>query len=221
VTTIRNVRSSDRQVRVAVGDGHTLYREGAVATLTASGYVDVVAEAADGPAALGAITAHQPEVALLDQDLPGLDGLAVAHEVRRAGLDTQVVILAMFADCGAVHQALQEGATGYLSKVSLYADLVDAVLDAANGRTVVPPELGFAPVPEADERGPGESTTLTGRERQVLCAVAAGKPVPLIARQLLLPPTSVRHQVQHACAKLGVSDKAAAVAEAARRGLLG
>jgi two-component system nitrate/nitrite response regulator NarL len=215
------MRSSDRQVQVAVGDGNTLYREGAVATLTASGYVDVVAEVADGPAALCAIRAHQPEVALLDQELPGLDGLAVAHEVQRAGLDTQVIILATFADSGAVHKALDEGVTGYLSKVSLYGDLVDAVLDAANGRTVVPPELGFEPVPEAGERAPGQSTTLTERERQVLCAMAAGKPVPLIARQLFLPPTSVQHQVRHACVKLGVADKAAAVAEATRRGLLG
>ncbi len=216
------MRSSDRLVRVVVGDGHILYREGAVATLIASGFVDVLAEAEDGPSTLAAIRAYRPDVALLDEDLDGMGGLAVARQVQRDGMDTQLLILASFADADTVHRALQEGASGYLSKISLYADIVDAVLDVASGHTVVPPELRMEPIPEpVDDFGFGEPLGLTERERKVLTAIAAGQPVPTIARQLSLAPTGVQTQVRHACAKLGVPDRAAAVAEAARRGLLG
>lgn len=220
--TIHIMRSSDRLVRVVVGDGHTLYREGAVATLAASGFVDIMAEAEDGPSTLEAIRTHRPDVALLDEDLDGLGGLAVARQVQREELDTQLLILASFSEADTVRRALQEGVGGYLSKISLYADIVDAVLDVASGHTVVPPELRLQPTPLSErDFGFGEPLGLTARERKVLTAIAAGQPVPSIARQLALAPTGVQTQVRHACAKLGVPDRAAAVAEAARRGLLG
>ena len=123
------------KVRVLVADDHPLYREGVVRALVGSGQVEVVAETDDGRAALGEIRTQQPDVALLDYKLPGLDGVAVAHAVTRDGLSTRVLLLSAFADSGLVYQALQTGAAGYLPKEARREEIVDSVLTCARGET--------------------------------------------------------------------------------------
>jgi two-component system nitrate/nitrite response regulator NarL len=135
------VTNSKKKVRVVVADDHPLYREGVVRALTASGQVEVVAEAGDGRTALAEIQEHSPEVALLDYKLPDLDGVAVVHAVTRDGLGTRVLLLSAFTDSGLVYEALQTGAAGYLPKEAKREQIVDAVLACARGETVVPPEL--------------------------------------------------------------------------------
>src|SRR5881409_3703803 len=94
------------KVRVLVADDHPLYREGVVRALIGSGRIEVVAETDDGRTALEEIRTQQPDVALLDYKLPGLDGVAVAHAVTRDGLPTRVLLLSAFTDSGLVYQAL-------------------------------------------------------------------------------------------------------------------
>ena len=99
-----------RQITVVVADDHPLYRDGVVRALTASGQVDVVAEAGDGRAALSVIRDLVPDVALVDYRLPELDGVAIAHAVRRDGLATRVLLVSAFTDSGVVYKALETGA---------------------------------------------------------------------------------------------------------------
>src|SRR5438477_10073599 len=139
--TMPAVADSRKKVRVVVADDHPLYRDGVVRALTASGAIEVVAEAEEGRDALNEIQAQQPDVALLDYKLPGLDGLAVAHAVVRDGLPTRVLLLSAFTDSGLVYEALQTGAAGYLPKEAKREQIVDAVLACARGETVVPAEL--------------------------------------------------------------------------------
>jgi two-component system nitrate/nitrite response regulator NarL len=214
------VQVSGELVRVVVGDDHPLFREGVVRALTGSGQISVVAEAQDGAGALALIREHQPDVALLDYRMPELDGTQVAAAVRRDELRTRVLLLSAHDDAAIVYHALAEGAAGFLSKESTRAELVSAVLDCARGRDVVTASLTAGLAGEIRKRAQPAGPSLSTREREVLQMIADGLTVPAMAKQLFLAPSTVKTHVQRLYEKLGVGDRAAAVAEAMRRGLL-
>jgi two-component system nitrate/nitrite response regulator NarL len=214
------VADTKKKVRVVVADDHPLYREGVVRALAASGRVEVVAQAEDGREALDQIREHAPDVALIDYKLPNLDGVSVVHAVARDGLATRVLLLSAFTDSGLVYEALQTGASGYLPKEAKRDEIVDAVLACARGETVLPAELTAGLVSEIRVRRASDTPVLTDRERQILSMIATGKSLPEIAKELYLGVTTVKTHVQHLYEKLGVSDRAAAVAEAMRRRLI-
>src|SRR5919204_5031657 len=130
-----------KRVRVVVADDHPLYREGVVRALSASGQVEVVAEAEDGRSALAAIQEHLPDVALLDYKLPELDGVAVTNAVVREQLPTRVLLVSAFADSGVVYKALETGAAGVVSKEARREQIVDAGLPCARGENGGPPDI--------------------------------------------------------------------------------
>lgn len=211
---------SGELVRVVVGDDHPLFREGVVRALTSSGQITVVAEAENGSGALELIREHLPDVALLDYRMPELDGTQVAAAARRDELPTRVLLLSAHDDAAIVYHALEEGAAGFLSKESTRAELVSAVLDCARGRDVVTASLTAGLAGEIRKRAQPAGPSLSTREREVLRMIAAGQTVPAMARELFLAPSTVKTHVQRLYEKLGVGDRAAAVAEAMRRGLL-
>jgi two-component system, NarL family, nitrate/nitrite response regulator NarL len=217
-----NAMPSERQkkVRVVVADDHPLYREGVVRALSSSGQVEIVAEAGDGRQALEEIEQHQPDVALLDYKLPGLDGVAITHAVVRDGLSTRVLLLSAFTESGVVYKALETGASGFVPKEARREQIVDAVLACARGENVLPSDLASGLVSEIRLRAVDDAPALTERESQILRLIAKGKSLPDIAAELFLGVTTVKTHVQHLYEKLGVSDRAAAVAEAMRRGLI-
>jgi two-component system nitrate/nitrite response regulator NarL len=209
-----------QRVRVVVADDHPLYRDGVVRALSASGQVEVVAEAEDGRAALEEIRKHLPDVALLDYRLPELDGVEVTHAVIRDDLPTRVLLVSAFTESGLVYNALQVGVCGYIAKDARREQIVDAVLACARGETVLPPELASGLASEIRLRATNDAPILTQREAEILRLIAAGKSLPVIAKELFLGVTTVKTHTQHLYAKLEVSDRAAAVAEAMRRGLI-
>jgi two-component system, NarL family, nitrate/nitrite response regulator NarL len=207
-------------VTVVVADDHPMYREGVARGLSGSGRATVVAEAADGREALDAIRRHQPQVAVVDYRLPGLDGSQVANAVHRDALPTRVLILSAFSDSELVYRAIEQGAAGYLPKESRQVEILDAVLACSRGETVIPPALAGGLAEELRRHAAPGRKLLTPREAQVLSLVAEGKSVPAIAQELVLGSTTVKTHIGHLYEKLGVSDRAAAVAEAMRRGLI-
>lgn len=211
---------NNHKVRAVVADDHPLFRDGLVRALTGSGLVEVVAEAEDGPSALEAIKKHQPQVALLDHQMPGMDGAQVAAAVLRDELPTRVLLVSANDDAAIVYHALQQGAAGYLPKESSRAEIVQAVIDCAEGRDVVAPQLAAGLATEIRRRAETSGPTLSAREREVLAMIAEGGSIPMIAKTLFLAPSTVKTHVQRLYEKLGVGDRAAAVAEAMRRGLL-
>lgn len=211
---------SGELVRVVVGDDHPLFREGVVRALVGSGQITVVAEAENGAGALELIREHRPDVALVDYRMPELDGTQVAAAVRRDELPTRVLLLSAHDDAAIVYHALAEGAAGFLSKESTRAELVSAVLDCARGRDVVTASLTAGLAGEIRKRAQPVGPSLSSREREVLRMIAAGQTVPAIAKELFLAQSTVKTHVQRLYEKLGVGDRAAAVAEAMRRGLL-
>jgi two-component system, NarL family, nitrate/nitrite response regulator NarL len=208
------------KVRVVVADDHPLFREGVVRALALSGEVNVVGEADDGTSALALIKELRPDVALLDYRMPGMDGAAVAAAVRGSDLPTRVLLLSAHDESAIVYQALQQGAAGFLLKDSTRSEIVKAVLDCASGRDVVAPSLVGGLAGEIRQRAAPAAPVLSAREREVLGLIARGRTIPAIAGELYVAPSTVKTHVQRLYEKLGVSDRAAAVAEAMRQGLL-
>jgi two-component system, NarL family, nitrate/nitrite response regulator NarL len=208
------------KVRVVVGDDHPMFREGVVRALISSGEIDVVAEAEDGSQALELIRTHQPQVALLDYRMPGMDGAEVAAAVNRDELSTRVLLVSAHDESAIVYKALQEGAAGFLPKESTRSELVAAVLRCAKGKDVLGPELAAGLASEIRRRNEPDVPALSPREREVLKLIAGGSSIPAMAKELFLAPSTVKTHVQRLYEKLGVNDRGAAVAEAMRRKLL-
>jgi two-component system nitrate/nitrite response regulator NarL len=211
-------RGAVPRVRVFIADDHPVFREGLVRAVGARSEMELAGEAVDGRAALDAIQAAPPEVALVDLRLPVLDGIAIVRAVVRDTLPTRVVILSAYDDAELVWAALEAGAAGYLTKDARREEITDAVLAAARGETVLAPALAGALAGEVRRRA--GTPILTSREREALDGLARGLSAPAIARELVLSTATVKTHLQHLYEKLGVSDRAAAVAEAMRRGLL-
>ncbi len=212
--------SGQQLVTVVVVDDHPFFRDGVTRGLVQSGQVKVVGEAGSGREAIEVIKEHQPAVALVDYQMPDLDGLDVVHAVTRDGLATRVLLLSAVTDSAVVFKALEEGAAGYLSKDARRAEIVDAVLRVAKGATVVPPELATGLAQQIRMRAASATPALSERERQVLEGFARGLSIPQLAGELFLGASTVKTHAQRLYEKLGVNDRAAAVAAAMRNGLL-
>jgi two-component system, NarL family, nitrate/nitrite response regulator NarL len=212
--------NSDRRVRVVVGDDHPVYRDGVVRALANSGRTAVVAAVGDGQGALEAIRQHEPDVALLDYKMPGLDGIAIAHAVARDHLPTRVLLLSASTEGAVVYRAIQDGAAGYLSKESDRDDIVAAVMACARGESVLPPELVTTLATQVRQHAHSQTPLLSEREQQILRLIADGKSVPNMAKELYLAQTTIKTHIRRLYEKLGVSDRGAAVAYAMRNQML-
>jgi two-component system, NarL family, nitrate/nitrite response regulator NarL len=207
-------------VRVLVADNHPLYREAVATAIRRTPGLDLVAEECDGRRALHALREIEPDVALLDMRMPELDGLQVLNALVREGLRTRVVFLSAHTDGGTVYAAVGAGASGYLSKDAAADAVCDAVAVVARGGTVLPPEAQDGIAAEIRSRAGDERPLLTPREQEVLKLAADGCSAPEMAKRLHLSQGTIKSHLQHLYQRLGVSDRAAAVAEAMRRGLL-
>ena len=207
---------------MVVADDHPIYREGIVRAINERPDLELVGEAADGGQALEQIKELAPEVAVLDIRMPGLDGTQVLAAMRRDGLETQVLFLSAFMEPELTYRTVANGARGYLSKESSRQEVCDAIVTIARGGTALAAEAqaGLAHEIQERERTGGRPLQLTGREQEVLNLVAQGHSAPDIASDLHLSTTTVKSHLHSLYEKLGVSDRAAAVAEAMRRGLL-
>jgi len=214
------VTTSDRRVRVVVGDDHPVYRDGVVRALDASDCTEVVAAVGEGRAALDAIREHAPDVALLDYKMPGIDGIAIAHAVVRDKLPTRVLLLSASIEGSVVYRAIQDGAAGYLSKEADRDDIVAAVVACARGEDVLPRDLVSGFTAQVRQHAAGQPPLLSERERQILQLIADGKSVPDMAAELYLAQTTIKTHIRRLYEKLGVSDRGAAVAHAMRNHLL-
>lgn len=210
--------SSD-PVRVVVADDHPLYREGVARALTGAGF-DVVGEADTGPEALELIRELRPDVALVDYRLPPPDGIEIAATVTRDELSTRVLLLSAYGDQDLVYKALESGAAGFVVKESRRQEIVDAVRECASGATFISPGLATGIASVIRQRATTSNVPLSEREREILVRFAGGESVPAIGKALYLSTSTVKSHVQRLYEKLGVNDRAAAVAEGMRRGLI-
>jgi two-component system nitrate/nitrite response regulator NarL len=205
---------------VYVADDHPLYREGVVSAIKERPELELVGEAGNGTDALEEIKRLGPDVAILDVKMPGIDGIRVLNALQRDGAPTRVLFLSAYLDSAIVYRAVAAGAAAYLSKDSDRQAICDAVLAVARGDSILAPEIHAGIAQEIRTREHDDRPVLSPREREILGLTAEGCTAPEIGRRLYLSTTTVKTHLQHLYEKLGVSDRAAAVAEAMRRGLL-
>jgi DNA-binding NarL/FixJ family response regulator len=199
-------------VRVVVADDQATVREGLVALLGLLPGIDVVAQAADGQAALAAIAEHSPDVVLMDLRMPGLDGVAATERVTRACPAVAVVVLTNHADDATVLAALAAGARGFLTKNAGRKELAQAIYAAAAGLCTIDPDVQ-ARVVSAARVGqlPAELPDgLSRRESEVLALIGAGLGNAEIASRLHISAATVKTHVNRIFAKASLSDRAAA-----------
>lgn len=205
---------------VFVADDHPVFREGLVRALRTRPDFELVGEAADGREALSSIKELTPAVALLDVKMPGLDGATIARALRRDGVPTRVVLISAHAPSELVYRAISLGAAAYLSKEASRDEICDTVAAVARGETRLSPEIQGELVRQIQMRAVGDRPVLSQREREVLELIAEGLSAPDVAKRLHLSPATIKTHLQSLYEKLGVSDRAAAVASAMRNGLL-
>ncbi len=181
-------------IRIVLADDEQLIRGALAALLTLEPDLDVVAEAADGMDAVAITLAHRPDIALLDLEMPGLDGVDAAQQIITRG-DTVVVIVTRHARPGALRRALAAGVRGFVPKSTPAGELADIIRRVAAGERYV--DAGLAAAAMSEDESP-----LTPRESDVLRLTYLGLPLKLIARELGLASGTVRNHASGAIIKL-------------------
>jgi two-component system nitrate/nitrite response regulator NarL len=209
-----------RQITVVVADGQPLYRDALARAVRQDARLRVAAEVDDGPAAVAAIARVAPAVALVDVDVPPSGARVVLDAVTRDGRDTAIVLLASHPRADAALEAVASGARGYLSKRVAPAALADVIRRVAGGDAVLDEEAQTLLSGELRRRSRDALRLLSPRELAVLELIAEGCSAAAIGRRLHLSAGTVKWYTAQIYDRLGVHERAQAVAEAMRRGLL-
>ena len=218
-----NPTENTEPVTVVVADDQSAVREGLVLLLGTVPGIAVIGEAEDGEAAVEAVVAKNPQVVLMDLNMPRLDGVEATRRIRASHPQTRVVVLTTYSDDESIIAALQAGALGYLTKDATRAEIGRAVLAAAAGQAVLDPQvqqrllIAAVRAPAAEPAMTGEGD-LTPREAEVLRLIAAGKSNREIARALFVSEATVKTHVNRIFAKTGSRDRGQAMRYAYTRG---
>ncbi len=212
-------------IRVLIADDHTLVRDGLRALLASIPDIEVVGEAASGQETVGRAAALQPDVILMDIQMPDMNGIEATRQILRASPHVGIIILTMFKDDDSVFAAMRAGARGYVLKGADQAVLLRALHAVASGECLFSPEIAqrlmgfFANLEPAArlELFP----ELTEREREILAWIAEGKTNAEIADKLVITMKTVRNHVSNIFNKLQVADRAQAAIRAREAGLGG
>ena len=210
-------------IRVLIADDHAAFRGGLQALLATAGDIEVVGEAESGVDVVAAAGRLQPDVVLMDVNMPGIDGVEATRRIVDGSPHVAVLVLTMSDDDETVFEAVRAGARGYLLKGAQRVELIRAVRAVAAGEAIFGPGVArrlmayFArPAPRVDpEAFPG----LTDREREVLELIAQGRSNADITATLGLSPKTVRNHVSNVFAKLEVRDRAEAIVRAREAGM--
>jgi DNA-binding NarL/FixJ family response regulator len=210
-------------VRVVVAEDQALVRAGLITILSSDPGIEVVGEAADGIEALDVVTAHRPDVALIDIRMPRCDGIAATRRIVADGLPTAVLVLTTFGQDEVVLDAVQAGAQGFLLKDSRPEELLAAVHAVAAGEARLDPSVTAGVLRRLRRGAPRREhpvETLTEREREVLLLMARGMSNAEIAEHLVVSPGTVKTHVAAVLAKLGARDRVQAVIAAFEAGVV-
>jgi DNA-binding NarL/FixJ family response regulator len=214
------------RIRVLLADRHALFREAMRAVLESETEIHVVAEARDGLEAVSEAERSLPHVAILDVDLPMSDGARTTATIKARVPECQVLVLSAREDYRSLIEVLDAGASGYLTRESPLAELIQATKAVHHGDTLVPPGM-LGPLlsdllrrKRDQDRGFERIARLTTREREVLALLAQGSDNDSIARSLVISPQTARTHIQNILGKLEVHSRLEAAAFVMQSGLL-
>jgi DNA-binding NarL/FixJ family response regulator len=218
--------STDSITRVLLADEHALFREAMRIAMETRTDIRVRGEARSGEEALAVAERIRPDIALIDAGLKGMDGIQATRLLRERVPHCRVLVLSGEQDDRILVDAMEAGASGYLTKASPLAELLNATRAIADGETIVPPHMlgplltGLIGRREERDRAFHRVRRLTPREREVLALVADGADNHVIAAALVISPQTARTHIQNVLAKLGVHSRLEAAAFARDRRIL-
>lgn len=210
-------------IRVLIADDHVLFRDGLRALLTAVPETELVGEATSGDEAVALAERLQPDLILMDVQMPGRNGVEATRQIVQASPHIHVLVMTMFDDDATVFAAMRAGARGYLLKGATHEELLRAIRGVSNGEAFFSPQIAgrmiayFAQMRQAAPKVPFPE--LSEREREVLALIAQGATNPEIAARLVLSSKTVRNHVSNILSKLQVADRAQAMLRARDAGL--
>ncbi|OLB57495.1 MAG: DNA-binding response regulator [Ktedonobacter sp. 13_2_20CM_2_56_8] len=213
-----------KPARIVIADDHELARAGLRAMLTDQRGFELVGEASNGQEALLLCRRLQPDLALIDVRMPGMDGLSTCRAVKQECPATSVILVTMHANPEYLFEALKAGAAGYVLKDVSQRELISAVQKVLHGESILNQELVARLLQrlasETQSREDLPAGRLSPREREVLELLTKGQTNREIARKLTVSVSTVKIHVEHILAKLGVSDRTQAAVRATEMGLL-
>jgi RNA polymerase sigma factor (sigma-70 family) len=210
-------------IRVLIADDHPLFRDGLRAMLVAAAETELVGEATTGDEAIAQAADQQPDVLLMDLQMPGTNGIEATRLIRQTSPHIAILVVTMFSDDDSVFAALRAGAQGYVLKGADRAELLRAITAVSRGEAIFSPAIAqhlmrhFATL--SAERMPNVFPELTDRERVILELIAQGRSNSEIAHRLVLSPKTVRNHISNILSKLQVTDRAQAIIRAREAGL--
>lgn len=206
--------TDQKTVRIMVVDDHFMVRMGLSSSLNAEGDMEVVAEAANGEAALEQYRKHQPSLVLMDVRLPGMSGPDAVAAIVGEFPDARILMLSTHSGEEEIYRSLQAGARGYILKTVMREELLRAIRDVYDGKHYVDPAVASLLAERLGQR------SLTSRELEVLKMVAKGMGNKEIASKLNIAEVTVKLHVSHVLDKLNVRDRTEAATAALRRGII-
>jgi two-component system, NarL family, response regulator DegU len=216
--------TNQRTITVALADDHVLFRQALRHLLDSEADIEVIGEASDGRAIQTLVEQVQPDVILMDINMPGIDGVTATRELKAQLPDVRIIILTMFSEDGHVIRAVRAGADAYLLKNSESSRVVDAIRAVYRGESIIEPQLASKLLSEfrrvSDVHEEDSMGGLSTREMELLRLVATGLSNKEIAQQLSLAESTVKNRLSLLFEKLGVKDRTQAAIYALSHGLI-
>jgi DNA-binding NarL/FixJ family response regulator len=213
----------DQPLRVLVADDHPLFREGLRAMLASTPDMEFVGEASTGEEAISLAAELQPDVIMMDIQMPDVGGIEATRRIVQSSPHVQVLVVTMFEDDGTVFAAMRAGARGYVLKGANYREMIRAIGAIGSGEAIFSPAVAVRLTRYFTDMRPAASPQifpeLSNRESEILDLIAQGHKNPEIAKELYLSPKTVRNHVSNILHKLQVADRTEAIIRAREAGL--